>query len=189
MLNSPAEQNTQPVARAFRIAPGRSARHIYDVLDASVRRFLHGEEHPRGTHSRAGGAGARGETTASREHPLRSLARDRPELDEARVREWKRTWVSGAEGRWAGTSLLVNPHKPGSSRATAWRAGWHWADGQPDRRRPGQVRFAHPYRRSTDSSARRVRRAQAGAVGVSMLTIAGWVWHMRRQRTRIHSGM
>ena len=188
MLNSPAEPNPEPDERPFRLAPGRSARHIYDVLDASVRRLLKLEDHNGGIHSRAGSARTGGMTAASSEHPLRSSLRYRSQPDEARVREWKRTWVSGAESRWAGRSLLANPHKPGSSRATAWRAGWHWADGQPDRRRPGQVRFAHPHRRSTDASSRLVRRAQAGAVGVSMLTIAGWLWHIRRQRPRTHSG-
>jgi hypothetical protein len=29
-----------------------------------------------------------------------------------------------------------------------------------------------------------VRSAQAGAVGLSVLTIAGWLWQIRRQKTR-----
>lgn len=100
------------------------------------------------------------------------------------VRAWKAAWVSGAESRWAAQPLLTNPHTAGSSRAAAWRAGWHWAERQPDRREPSAVRFAHQYRRSTDQSFPRVRRTQAAAVGLSALTIAGWLWHIRRQRNR-----
>jgi hypothetical protein len=80
--------------------------------------------------------------------------------------------------------LLLNPHEPGSSRAAAWRAGWHWAEDQPDRRHPDLVRFAHPHRRRADRSSRLVRSAQAGAVGLSMLTIAAWLWQIRRHKPR-----
>lgn len=103
---------------------------------------------------------------------------------DAQVREWKGSWVGGAESRWSGTSLLANPHKAGSSRAAAWRAGWHWADRQPDRRESTSVRFAHAHRRRTDRSSLLVRRTQAGAVGLSVLTIAGWLWQIRRQKAR-----
>lgn len=109
---------------------------------------------------------------------------ERVQPNDAQVREWKGSWVKGAESRWSGTSLLANPHKAGSSRAAAWRAGWHWADRQPDRRQPDVVRFAHAHRRRTDRSSHLVRRAQAGAVGLSVLTIAGWLWQIRRQRMR-----
>ncbi|MEN3337781.1 MAG: hypothetical protein V7647_1457 [Acidobacteriota bacterium] len=107
---------------------------------------------------------------------------NRIQPDDEHVQQWKGSWVRGAESRWAGTSVLANPHKSGSSRAAAWRAGWHWADRQPDRRQAGNVRFAHAHRRRTDRSSPLVRRAQAGAVGLSMLTIAGWLWQIRRQR-------
>jgi hypothetical protein len=106
----------------------------------------------------------------------------RIEPPDVHVQQWKGAWVSGAEGRWAGASVLANPHKAGSTRAAAWRAGWHWADRQPDRRQPNNVRFAHGHRRRTDRSSPLVRRTQAGAVGLSMLTIAGWLWQIRRQR-------
>jgi hypothetical protein len=46
------------------------------------------------------------------------------------------------------------------------------------------VRFAHPHRRRADRSSRLVRSAQAGAVGLSMVSIAVWLWQIRRQRTR-----
>jgi hypothetical protein len=106
----------------------------------------------------------------------------RSEAPDVHVQQWKGAWVTGAESRWAGASVLANPHNPGSTRAAAWRAGWHWADRQPDRRHPDNVRFAHGHRRRTDRSSPLVRRTQAGAVGLSMLTIAGWLWQIRRQR-------
>lgn len=113
---------------------------------------------------------------------LHTAAPDRSQPDDVHVQQWKGTWVRGAESRWAGASVLTNPHKSGSTRAAAWRAGWHWADRQPDRRQSGSVRFAHAHRRRADRSSPLVRGAQAGAVGLSMLTIAGWLWQIRRQR-------
>jgi len=114
------------------------------------------------------------------------VARDAAQAQpsDAQVREWKGSWVRGADSRWSGASLLTNPYKAGSSGAAAWRAGWHWADRQPDRRHSTPVRFAHAHRRRADGSSHLVRRAQAGAVGLSVLTIAGWLWQIRRQRTR-----
>ena len=109
----------------------------------------------------------------------------RPEPPDVHVQQWKGAWVSGAESRWGGASVLANPHNAGSTRAAAWRAGWHWADRQPDRRQPDNVRFAHGHRRRTDRSSHLVRRTQAGAVGLSMLTIAGWLWRIRRQRRAV----
>jgi hypothetical protein len=110
----------------------------------------------------------------------------RPEPPDVHVQQWKGTWVTGAESRWAGSSVLANPHKAGSTQAAAWRAGWHWADRQPDRRQPNNVRFAHGHRRRADrATSPLVRRTQAGAVGLSMLTIAGWLWQIRRQRRAV----
>lgn len=101
--------------------------------------------------------------------------------DEAQVRAWKRAWVSGAEARWAGTASTSNPNEAGSAPAAAWTAGWHWAEQQPDRREPSRVRFAHPGRRSSDNASPLRRSARAGAVGLSMLAVAAWLWQMRRR--------
>jgi hypothetical protein len=90
--------------------------------------------------------------------------------------------VAGAQARWSGAAFVKNPHEPRSSAAAAWGAGWRWAEQQPDRRRPEVVRFAHPYRRSTDTPTRVIRSARAGAVGLSVLTLAGWLWQIRRKR-------
>jgi len=106
----------------------------------------------------------------------------RSEPPDVQIQQWKGAWVTGAESRWSGASVVANPHKAGSTRAAAWRAGWHWADRQPDRRQPNNVRFAHGHRRRADRSSPLVRRTQAGAVGLSILTIAGWLWQIRRQR-------
>ena len=100
------------------------------------------------------------------------------------VREWKQSWVKGAQSRWSGVSVSANPYPSGSFRAAAWMAGWRWADQQPDRRQPNVVRFAHPERRVTDTRSRLMRGAQAGAVGLSVMTLIGWLWQMRRRRTQ-----
>lgn len=97
------------------------------------------------------------------------------------VREWKQAWNKGAQARWSGKPF-TNPHPAGSPRAAAWTAGWQWAERQPDRRQPTVVRFAHPLRRNTDTTARLARTAQAGAVGLSVVTLVGWMWQMRRRR-------
>jgi hypothetical protein len=192
MSNSPAEHGSASADRLSRFAPRRSARRLYRVLEFCLRRFLKRPADtaaiPERTPADLEGS-AIGEPVTSVRPVLHRLSGDRIRPDDAQVREWKRAWVRGAEGRWAGTSLLVNPHNPGSSRAAAWRAGWHWAEGQADRRQPGLVRFAHPHRRRADGSSRLVRSAQAGAVGLSMLTIAAWLWQIRRKRTRDGRGV
>jgi hypothetical protein len=184
MLNSHMRQRSDSAGWASRLVPTRSARRLYRILGSSVQRLLTSRADAGGSSGGTSDAAASGEP-ASDGKPVtqkQSGARARP--DDAQVREWKRTWVSGAEARWAGTSLLLNPHESGSFRAAAWRAGWHWAEAQPDRRHPEVVRFAHPHRRRTDRTARLVRSAQAGAVGLSMLTIAAWVWQIRRHKPR-----
>jgi hypothetical protein len=187
MLNSPAERRSDSAGGLFRFVPTQSARRLYRILESSVRRYLSGSADTAATKGRTpegGNGSATGDpVTGVRPVPQR-LSGDRARPDDAQVREWKRRWVSGAEARWAGTSLLLNPHEPGSSRAAAWRAGWHWAEDQPDRRHPDLVRFAHPHRRRADRSSRLVRGAQAGAVGLSMLTIAAWLWQIRRHKPR-----
>jgi hypothetical protein len=100
---------------------------------------------------------------------------------DARVDEWKDAWRAGAQARWSGAPVHHNPHDERSPRRSAWAAGWQWASRQPDRRAGREVRFAHPSRRISDSSAVMMRR---GAVGLSVLTMLGWLWRARgRQRT------
>jgi hypothetical protein len=101
------------------------------------------------------------------------------------VRGWRRHWQRGAEARWSGASNGVNPHPPGASHASAWSAGWRWAEHHADLRNPTAARIAHPYRRSSDTLVRLVRRASAGAVGVSALTMIAAVWTIRRKRARV----
>jgi hypothetical protein len=166
--------------RLFGVAPGKLARRIHRATGA-----------PEGSTSKEvteTGSGSAPDQVAAAPAVARSASRDAKRPDDAQVREWKAHWVKGAESRWAGSALVTNPHKPGSSRAAAWRAGWHWAELQPDRRQTNVVLLAHEYRRKTDTSARLVRSAQAGAVGLSMLTIAGWLWRTRRQRSRRELG-
>jgi hypothetical protein len=100
---------------------------------------------------------------------------------QVQLRQWKESWITGAQAKWAGTSAVRNPHQAGSRRAAAWEAGWRWAEQHPDRRHNSVARFAHPHRRSTDNSGHLVRRATAGAAGLSALTLAGWLWQMRRR--------
>jgi hypothetical protein len=99
-----------------------------------------------------------------------------------RVQVWKDAWAAGARARWTGVAFDRNPHELKAPSAAAWSAGWRWAEHQPDRRRAEVVRFAHPYRRSTDTPTRVIRSARAGAVGLSVLTLAGWLWQIRRKR-------
>ena len=103
------------------------------------------------------------------------------------LQEWKEAWTAGAQARWSGSKDVRNPHGAGSKRAAAWDAGRRWAELHPDRRRNTAVRFAHPHRRSTDYSSRLISRATAGAAGLSALTLAGWLWQMRR-RGRARNG-
>ena len=44
------------------------------------------------------------------------------------------TGNGGADARWSGASNGVNPYPSGSSRASAWSAGWRWAEHRGDRR-------------------------------------------------------
>jgi hypothetical protein len=189
MLNSSTRHLSESADRLFRFVPRRSAQRLYRILESSVRRVLKIQADTAATPERTPVGSTVRENVPPAAPVLQRLPGSRIRPDDAQVREWKGTWVRGAESRWAGTSVLANPHKPGSPRAAAWRAGWHWADRQPDRRQPRLVRFAHPQRRRTDQSSRLVRSAQAGAVGVSMLTIAGWLWQMRRKRARRDSGV
>ena len=186
MLNSPTERRSDSAGGLLRFVPTRSARRLYRILGSSVQRLLTSQADTvaSGRPSVSTGASPSGESATGERPVPQKLSGDRARPDDAQVREWKRTWVSGAEARWAGTSLLLNPHEPGAFRAAAWRAGWHWAEDQPDRRHPDLVRFAHPHRRRADRSSRLVRSAQAGAVGLSMLTIAAWVWQIRRHKPR-----
>jgi hypothetical protein len=189
MWKSPNRRPSDDSDHPFRLVPERSGR-LYRTV-SFVRGFLNisggggaaSNETPAKTSQSAAEETAAAAPSSLHGRPHRATA-EHTQPDDAQVRVWKRTWVTGAESQWAGTSLKANPHKSDSQRAAAWRAGWHWAESQPDRREPDQVRFAHGHRRSTDRSALLVRRAQAGAVGLSILTVAGWLWQIRRQRTR-----
>lgn len=112
------------------------------------------------------------------------FSRQRGPDDDERVRTWKRAWITGAEARWSGASPTRNPHRAGSAPAAAWRAGWHWADQQPDRRDPSHVRFAHPRRRATDHASVFAWSMRAGVVGLSVLAFVGCLWQSRRRDNR-----
>jgi len=100
------------------------------------------------------------------------------------VRGWRRHWRRGAEARWSGASSGDHRYPAGSSQASAWCAGWRWADHHADRRQPNATRLAHPYRRNSDTLVRLVRRTNARAVGVSALRMIAAVWEIRRRRGR-----
>jgi hypothetical protein len=101
---------------------------------------------------------------------------------DAQVREWKDAWRAGARARWAGQRIQDNPYNGRSARQSAWLAGWHWAEQQPDRRTNRAMRFAHPLRRSSDTQAVLMRR---GAVGLSLFAVVGWLWRgVSLRRTR-----
>lgn len=106
----------------------------------------------------------------------------RPDRQEVLVQTWKDAWVRGAKARWAGTPTDKNPYDARTTRGVAWFAGWRWADRQPDRRAARPIRLAHPHRRNTDVVSRLIRHAPTEAVGLSMVALAGWVWHMRGRR-------
>src|SRR4051794_32318475 len=170
--------------RLFGVTPGRMARGIHQATSVPQQSASNGRSAAPDSDAVAEGSQAASARVTPEPAAARGASRDAKRPDDAQVREWKAHWVKGAESKWAGTALIANPHKPGSSRAAAWRAGWHWAELQPDRRQTNVVLLAHDYRRRTDTSARLVRSAQAGAVGLSMLTIAGWLWRTRRHRSR-----
>ena len=100
------------------------------------------------------------------------------------VRGWRKHWERGADAGWSGASNGVNPYPPDSYRASAWSAGWRWAEHRADRRKPDATRLAHPYRRNSDTLIRLVRRPNARAVGVSAVTIIAAVWEIRHRRAR-----
>src|SRR5215210_2195970 len=93
--------------RPFAIAPRRTASRIYRVVHSSVRRLLNIKaDTPASTPPRTPVDTERSttsETVTSMGSVGRSLPGDHTRLDDAQVREWKGTWVKGADGRWAGT--------------------------------------------------------------------------------------
>ena len=97
------------------------------------------------------------------------LRRIASQNSDRQVRIWRTRWERGADARWSGTATGHNPYPAGSLRASAWSAGWSWAEHHVNRRKPEASRLAHPYRRSSDTLVRLVRRANANAVGVSAL--------------------
>ena len=183
----PAYPNGEPTL-SFRIASDRAAG-IGPSVRANFRRFLprtswysdcpvftwHGRVELRGLLKMV--MPARG--------VLDNLRRIASQNTDKQVREWRRHWERGADARWFGTSNGVNPYPSGSSRASAWSAGWSWAEHHADRRKPDVARLAHRYRRNSDTLVRLVRRANRGAVGVSALTMIAAVWRIRRRRGRV----
>jgi hypothetical protein len=150
---------------------------VHRTIASRFRRWLNGRKP-------ADAAVGSTPSTAAPDETASRVTAPEQQPDDSHVRAWKSAWVGGAEGRWAAKPIVANPHAAGSPQSAAWRAGWHWADRPPARRDPNAVRFAHQYRRTADLSLLRGRRTQAAAVGLSALTIAGWLWHIRRQRTR-----
>jgi hypothetical protein len=70
--------------------------------------------------------------------------------DDEYIRAWKRAWTEGCEARWSGKERDDGPHKEGPEH-DAWRAGWLWADTQPDRRDASRLTSrAHARRRASD---------------------------------------
>ena len=103
------------------------------------------------------------------------------------VQLWKSTWRLGADARWSGRPSSANPylHEESSGPAKAWRAGWNWAEQQPDRRQGAPVRLAHPLRRSSDGESAPLalaRSARTASVGVSAIVVAAWLWQTRRRK-------
>ena len=93
---------------------------------------------------------------------------------------------AGLDQRGAGAMVRKALHQPASRWiVTAQPHGPQGGSGPSVSRTggsPSVVRFAHPLRRNTDTTARLARTAQAGAVGLSVVTLVGWMWQMRRRR-------
>jgi hypothetical protein len=104
------------------------------------------------------------------------------------VNSWKGAWEAGAQSAWTAGPLALNPYPQNDSvRADAWEAGAEWARRHADRREPGRVRLAHPFRRRADTKSRLRRVAKAGGVGLSVLAFVGWHWRRSRVRDQISS--
>ncbi len=91
---------------------------------------------------------------------------------------WKKAWVQGCESAWAGRPAGV-PSGLSEQQRAAWRAGWTWAQTQPDRRRATSQIWLRNGRRSAD--ARLVRAAKGGAAG--LVVYAATRWLMGKTRT------
>ena len=112
-------------------------------------------------------------------HMMSSLFDRFNELQRARrVRQWKASWVAGAQANWSRVPDRANPYRFGSDEEKAWFAGWAWAQRNPDRRRADVIRFAHPRRRKTDTLSRLVRRGTSTA-GITALTLIAALWRRR----------
>jgi hypothetical protein len=112
-----------------------------------------------------------------------SLLRGKQASDDSQifVETWKRSWLAGADARWASPSP-VNPHTEDPMRA-AWEAGCEWANGHPDRRKNTHLRLAHPRRRSTDAKPRLPSAVKAGAIGLGIFALSRWAWQRLRTRS------
>ena len=95
-----------------------------------------------------------------------------PTVDpDATFKIWKKSWVEGANARWAGVSSSAGPHTWRFSHA-AWDAGWSWAGQNPDRRKATVLRLAHRRRRATDVPSRLPRLLKMGALGIAVYGVS-----------------
>jgi hypothetical protein len=90
---------------------------------------------------------------------------------DALVAAWKAAWLKGAQAAWEAKPADANPRATTQERS-AWDAGWHWAQHNPDRRKHGTPRLAHRHRRANDSTPHLTRALQLGAVGVTVFWVS-----------------
>jgi hypothetical protein len=103
--------------------------------------------------------------------------RQRVRDQDAFVQLWKDAWVQGCETAWAGHQAAV-PAGLSEPQRAAWRAGWTWAQTQPDRRRSTSQIWPRNGRRSAD--ARLVRAAKGGAAGLVVFAATRWLMGQSR---------
>lgn len=104
--------------------------------------------------------------------------RQRVRDQDAFVRLWKEAWVEGCETAWAARPASV-PAGLSESQRAAWKAGWTWAQTQPDRRRATSQVWLRNGRRSAD--ARLVRAAKGGAAGLVVFAATKWLMAKTRR--------
>jgi hypothetical protein len=94
------------------------------------------------------------------------------------VETWKAAWTEGCEAAWHGTAIGAVPYRRGRRR-DAWHAGWHWATTNPGPRSDnGAGVDTRIYRRGEDPA---LRAAAGGAVGLTVVAAARWLWRARRK--------
>jgi hypothetical protein len=96
------------------------------------------------------------------------------------VETWKAAWTEGCEAAWQGIAIGAVPYRRGRRR-DAWHAGWHWATTNPG---PGPGNGGaidtRIYRPGEDPRPV-VRAAARGAVGLTVVAAARWLWRSRRK--------